>query len=316
MKTRRIPLILPALALLLLSAACRSAAPPEQATLPAWDLSSAEFLSWQADVPEFNQDHAVEASGMAAEENTLWIASEKYARLLRLDTRTLRVRAEALDLPPYAEIEGVTIDGRHELLMSDEAHAGVLVLGRDGNVHPLDLESLGLSGSKDGLEGIAAANDGTGRIFLLLERVHEVDGHCVSRIFTLRRNGHTLRRAAADLEIPLEDCNWRLTSLEFFRGHLLALKTRFPGPRYELVSIDTGSGKLRRLLDLDKVIRKAEAAGFHGNIEGFALTADGDLWIVSDNAMTGRRVSPLPPPAHRRTLLLKIPVLPAPGGEE
>ena len=49
------------------ASACRSArAPAEAGPGPWWDVDRHEILSWRADRPEFGQDHALEASGLAA----------------------------------------------------------------------------------------------------------------------------------------------------------------------------------------------------------------------------------------------------------
>jgi len=301
------PLLL-LLSLMLASAACRSTG-PGSTTLPQWDLSRAEFLQWTADDPAFDQDHAIEASGMAAEGNNFWIASEKYARLLRLDSRNLRVRVEKIDLPEFSEVEGITLDSEHGLLMTDEAHAEIFVIGGDNRPHPVDLSSLGLQGDKDGIEGIASTNDGSERVFLLLERSRIAPEDCISTIFLLRWDQDRLLSTGKHIILPLEDCNWRLTALEYFRGHLLALKTRFPGPRYELISVNPRTGEMKTLLDLDRLIERAEAEGWHGNIEGMALETDGSLWIVSDNAMTHRVETEIPPVVRRKTLLLMIPAI-------
>ncbi len=298
------------LSLMLISvAACRSMG-PQQRSLPQWDLSQANFLQWKADDPGFEQDRAIEASGMAADGSGFVIASEKYDHLLRLNPRTLELSTEKINLPRFSELEGITVNREHGLLISDEAHGEIFVIDGKNPPRPIDLGPLGIRGGKDGIEGIAATNDGSGRVFLLLERSRLAPGECVSTIFRLRWDRDQLLPSEQPLILPLEDCNWRLSALEYFRGHLLALKTRFPGPRYELISVDVESGRSTLLLDLDEVINRAEAEGWHSNIEGMALGADGALWIVSDNAMTRRAESEIPPEARRRTLLLKIPAIP------
>ncbi|MBD3853834.1 MAG: hypothetical protein IFJ96_03555 [Acidobacteria bacterium] len=47
--------------------------------------------------------------------------------------------------------------------------------------------------------------------------------------------------------------------------------------------------------------------GWSNNVEAIAVTGDGALWLVSDNAVTGIIDDDLPPPAESRTLLLRIP---------
>lgn len=302
------------LSLLIASAACHSTL-PGNTKLPQWDLSKAQFLQWKADRPDYEQDHAIEASGMAADGPFLWIASEKYDHLLRVDTRTLDASTTPIDLPEYSEVEGITVDAKHGILMSDEAHATIWRIHGDHHPAAIDLSTQGIQGGKDGIEGIAATNDGSHRVFLLLERSRIAPERCVSKIFPFRWDADQLISSGEPIVLPLEDCNWRLSALEYFRGHLLGLKTRFPGTQhYRLISIDPESGNETVLLDLDELMTQAEMKGRHTNIEGFALEADGSLWIVSDNAMTRRRPSERPPEARLKTLLLEIPTIPKKGG--
>ena len=37
------------------------------------------------------------------------------------------------------------------------------------------------------------------------------------------------------VEVQLEDCTWRLTGLAWWKGRMIALRTKFPGMRYEVV---------------------------------------------------------------------------------
>lgn len=305
------------LVLTLLFSGCRSTqAPSGEQSLPQWNLAGARFLQWKADDEDFDQDHAIEASGMAADGEILWIASEKFAHLLKLNSRTLEARVEAVDLPPFSELEGITVDQKHGMLITDEAHADIFVLRGGSQPRSIDLTALGIHGGKEGIEGIASTNDGRDRVFLLQERSRVSKAQCASTVFPLRWEGDQLIADGPKLISPMEDCNWRLTALEYYRGKLLGLKTRFPGPRYQLVMINSRNGELTQLLDLDALIDKAEAEGWHGNIEGFAITADETLWIVSDNAMTKNRGLEAPPMSRRKTLLLRIPAYPtaAEGG--
>jgi len=112
---------------------------------------------------------------------------------------------------------------------------------------------------------------------------------------------------AEPLEIPLEDCAWRLTGLAWWRGRLLALKTQYPGERYEVVMIDLVSGNCRVVLEMTELLRSLEREGWSNNVEGIAVASDGALWLVADNAVTGVIDDPLPKPTDSRTLLLRIP---------
>ena len=142
---------------------------------------------------------------------------------------------------------------------------------------------------------------------MLLERSgNELKG-CTSRIYLLRREGEDLELAGDVLDIALEDCNWRLTALAWREGRLTALKTQYPGERYEIVDVDLESGKTEVLLDLTAMMREFPAKGWSNNIEGMAISADGALWLVSDSAVTGVIDDPLPPRGDQRTLLVRIP---------
>jgi hypothetical protein len=205
-------------------AGCRSVAPPEPASPQAWwDPADAELLTWHADQPSFDQDFALEASGLAASDRFLYVASEKYARVLQLpvDAPTT-ARAIAIAVPAHSELEGVAYGGG-ALYLCDEAHAAVyevpLPVGEEltgvENALPLVAIELPVVGpdiapGKVGVEGIvvdAAAH----RLWLLLERQGSPETGCVSTIYRLRRTGGTLEEDGAPLTIALPDCDWRLT---------------------------------------------------------------------------------------------------------
>jgi hypothetical protein len=302
------------------TAGCRSVAPPEPASAQAWwDPADAELLTWQADFPSFDQDFALEASGLDASDRFLYIASEKYARVLQLpiDAPSM-ARAVAVAVPKRSELEGVAYGGG-ALFFCDEAHASVYevplpvgeVLTDAGVAAPLPATELLVIGpdiapGKVGVEGVvvdAAAN----RLWLLLERQGTPETGCVSTIYPLRRTGGTLEEDGAPLTIALPNCDWRLTGLELWQGELLALKTQFPGERYELIAIDPATGATRKVLELTELLRSVRRNGWHNNVEGVAVTPDGTLWLVSDNAWTLVIDDPEPPKSHERTLLMRIP---------
>jgi hypothetical protein len=56
------------------------------------------------------------------------------------------------------------------------------------------------------------------------------------------------------------------------------------------------------------LLRSLEARGWSNNVEGLAISPDGALWLVADNAVTGVIDDPLPPWIDVRTLLLRIPL--------
>jgi hypothetical protein len=301
-------------------AGCRSTtAPRPDEHHPLWDLERAEILEWRADHPAFQQDFALEASGLAASEHDLYIASEKYARILRLPTDALNdARAVPIAVPVHSELEGVAWTAE-ALYLCDEAHAAVYEvplraedgLREDDAASPLPAVQLpivgpALLGGKIGLEGIAV-DPVSRRIWLLLERSGAPETGCVSTIFPLRRRGATLVEDGAPLEIPLADCNWRLTGLELWQEELLALKTQFPGERYEVVAIDPDTGSTRTVLEMTDLLRSVRREGWHNNVEGIAVTADGALWLVSDNDWTGVIDDPIPGRASEKTLLMRVP---------
>ena len=299
---------------------CRSAAPPEAVGPQAWwDPADAELLTWHSDQPSFDQGFALEASGLAASDRFLYLASEKYARVLQLpiDAPTT-ARAVAIAVPKHSELEGVAYGGG-ALYFCDEAHAAVyevaLPVGEElshaGVAVPLVATELPVVGpdiapGKVGVEGLvvdAAAQ----RLWLLLERQGTRETGCVSTIYRLRRTGGTLEEDGAPLTIALPDCDWRLTGLELWQGELLALKTQFPGERYELIAIDPASGASRTVVELTELLRAVRREGWHNNVEGLAVSSAGTLWLVSDNAWTLVVDESDPPRSHEKTLLMRIP---------
>ncbi len=282
---------------------------------PWWDVEQAEILVWQADDPAFAQEMALEGSGLVAHDGMLLAASEKYAQLLEIDPATLMVQTFAIDLPQFAEIEGITVDGR-ELLLCDEANAAVWAAelptettsGKLG-VRRLELVGFELSAGKLGVEGITVDQGPPREVYLALERHGAKAEGCRATIFKLSRQGDQLMPSSAPLVIPMEDCNWRLTGLQFWNGRLLALKTRYPGERYEVVVIDRKTGSLTTVLDMTDLLIGVRDDGWGNNIEGVTVTEDGSLWLVSDNAMTDKARTVKPPPARSKTLLMRFPPL-------
>ncbi len=308
--------------LLAVSLGCRSLEQPPLELIPEWDVDRARIVTWHAAQPEFDQDHAIEASGLAATGRRLYIASEKYARLLVVGGATSEPPAQIvrLSVPQHAELEGTALT-RRTLLLCDEAHAAVyevslaVVDGRAarGGTRPLSVRTLAIRGmlvrgGKIGFEGIEY-DPMTGDVLLLLERSHVGAETCVSRLFRLRRKGELLLLKGDPLEIELQDCAWRITGLAWAGGHLLGLRTQFPGERYEVVRIDMISGHATVLMDLTELLRGVVPEGWGNNVEGIAVAADGALWLVADNAVTGVIDESLPPPAEQRTLLLRIPAV-------
>ena len=285
-----------------------------------WDLSRAEAVSWESDDPSFNQGFAVEASGMAATGSYLMIPSEKYSRLLVFEHGgENRVGVVRLDVPRHAELEGVAVNG-DGLLFCDEAHAAVYEMADAGEgfiaaargglpveVRQLDLEGVSVRGGKIGFEGIETDSE-TGEVVLLLERDGDEESGCVSRIFRLRRAGSSLVAQGEPVEVELEDCAWRLTGLAWWNQRLIALKTQFPGERYDVVTVDLDSGAIEVVLELTDFLRSLGTQGWSNNVEGLAVADDGALWLVADNAVTGVLDDPLPPSIDVRTLLLRIPL--------
>lgn len=310
-----------ALAFVAVGAGCRGepVAAPVDSHPPisalTWDPERAEVLHWQVDDPAFAQDRALEASGLAATSRYLYVASEKYASVLQVDPAggwTSRVLT--LAVPPGSELEGVAVVGS-TLWVCDEAHAAVYVaelgegeaaVGATLSVRGLELDGVGVRGGKVGLEGLAVAPDGV-TVFLLRERRGVEWTGCSSTIYRLRAESGRLVASDPPIEIGLEDCTWRLSALELWRGRIFALKTRYPGEEYLVVEVDPESGRWWPTCDLTALARRLAAEGWSNNLEGLALTADGDLFLVSDNAVTWDAAPGGPPPARERTLLLRVP---------
>ncbi len=316
---RRVRLAWSAMLLVATALGCRSVADPSLAPLPAWDPGRAEIVVWEADDSLFAQDRALEASGLDALGTDLYLVSEKYARLLIVEQAPApAVRTVRLAVPRHAELEGIAVSSR-ALLVCDEAHAAVYETrlatveraldGRDRRAVPLralKLRGVAVRGGKLGFEGIEL-DPASGDVLLLLERSQAGPGTCVSTLFRLRRRDDELLLRGSPLTIELADCAWRLTGLEWYRGRLLALRTQFPGERYEVITIDLLTGAATVVLDLTELLRSVVAAGLGNNVEGIAVAEDGALWLVSDNAVTGTIDDDLPPPAAERSLLLRIP---------
>ena len=146
------------------------------------------------------------------------------------------------------------------------------------------------------------------RIFVLLERSGNEENGCVSRVFRFGRRDTDLVAEGVPLEVELEDCNWRLTGLAWWGNQLLALKTRFPGERYQVVTIDLIDGHSSVVLEMTDFLRSLGERGWSNNVEGIAVTPDGALWLVADNAVTGIIDDPRPPRTDEKTLLVRIPV--------
>ena len=297
----------------------------DQPSGPVWDLERAEILTWSANDSRFNQDHAVEASGLTDSGRYLYATSEKYWRILQIHhDEEISVRVIGLDVPGRTELEGIGFaDGT--LFLCDEAHAAVyrVELPDEGGlaavepddrlpVEVLQLEGPDIQAGKIGVEGVAVTADGD-RLWLLLERHGNPDTGCVSRIFPLRVGPAELVQVGEPIEIALEDCNWRLTGLDLWRGELLALKTQYPGERYEIISIDPATGRWRLVLEMTDLLRGVREEGWNNNVEGLAVTEDGVLWMVSDNAWTQIIDDPTPVVADEGTLLIRIPPV-VPGG--
>lgn len=293
---------------------CRTASAPGVEVQPSWDIGRSELLTWRADDPAFNQDHALEASGLAVVHDTLFVLSEKYARLLVIDTGPgMEARVIRLQVPKYSELEGITVRGETAYLC-DEAHATVhevdltdIDRGRALPSRRLRLQGLSVRGGKIGFEGVAVSPDGR-FLYLLLERSSLTGGGCVSKVFRMRLADDVLKAEGKPMQIALEDCSWRITDLELWHGRLLALKTKFPGYRYELIVIDPARRTWQRVLDLTEPLRSVTKDGWGNNVEGIAVAGDGTLYLVADNAVTGVIDDPQPPATDERTLLLRVPL--------
>ena len=303
----------------LVSASCRSASVDHWTSLPGWDIDGAQVVSWHSENAAFGQDFALEASGLAVSDRFLYLASEKYARVLQVGlSPEHQARSMVLDAPPHSELEGLALhDGT--VYLCDEANAAVYSasLGdeedfgaspdrRSIETRALTVEGVRVQGSKIGFEGIEVSPDGK-VLFLLLERSGTIEHGCSSKIYRSRiRSGH-LELEEWPLVVKLEDCAWRLTGLAWWGDGLLALKTQFPGRRYEVIQINPKNREWRVVLDLTDLLRSLGEQGWSNNVEGIAVAPDGSLWLVADNAVTGIVDDPLPPKADQKTLLLRIP---------
>jgi hypothetical protein len=305
--------------LLMSAVGCRSAIAPEPTSTPPWNIARAEVVRWQADEPFYAQDFAIEASGLAASDRFLWVSSEKYGGLLLVDLlERSYVKTVRVGVPKYAELEGVAlVDGG--VLLCDEAHAAVYEVAIEDEqqafasppatplpAEALPLEGVAVRGGKIGFEGIEV-DDEDGAVYLLLERSGTEETGCVSRIWKLYRTENGLRADGDPIEVALEDCTWRLTGLAWWNEQMIALKTQFPGMRYEVVTLDLQTGDTVVLLDPTRLLRLLAREGWSNNVEGIAVSGDGSLWLVADNAVTGVIDDPLPPPGDSHTLLLRIP---------
>ena len=283
-----------------------------QAPAGLWNPARAEVLTWRPDDPNFTQDRALEASGLALTDDALVATAEKYARLLFFDAE-LEARVVEVGVPRYAELEGVAW---HEgaLYLCDEAHAAVyrVDLGAATVGVPklaaveLPLEGLEVAGGKIGVEGIEVSRGG-GFVHLLLERSGEPATGCVSRLWSLRIEPDRLVAQGSPVDLPLEDCNWRLTGLAWMGERLVGLKTQYPGERYQVVEVDPATGATTLLQDFTGLLRSVRADGWGNNVEGIAVAADGALWLIGDNAVTGVIDDPYPPLTDEKALLLRIP---------
>jgi uncharacterized protein YjiK len=301
--------------------ACRTTESEREPALPVgslWNLAAAEDIDWQADDSHFSQRHSIEASGLTSSGRYLYATSEKYGAVLQIDTEAgYSARVVPLAVPPRTELEGVAYaDGT--LYLCDEAAASVFAvriedeqqLASEPVQQPLAATSLELGidveKGKVGIEGVAVESEGS-RLYLALERRKSRDGTCSSLIFRLRIDDNRLLQDREPIELPLPGCDWRLTALELHQGRLLTLKTRYPDKDYWIVEIDPESGEWRDLVRLRELAAQMHDAGYGDNLEGMAVTAGGELYMVSDNAMTGIIEDQLPELAKEKTLLLRIP---------
>ena len=292
---------------------CSSTQPgPGETRTEPWDVGRAVILVWHTDDENFTQTRALETSGLAFADEAMVAPSEKYGRLLFLSPN-LDARVVELGVPPHAELEGVAWhDG--SLYLCDEAHAAIyrVRLGEETKLLPklaaveMPVSGIDLDGGKIGVEGIEVSSDGR-YIHLLLERSGDPASGCVSRLWLLRIDGDRLIAEGTPINIPLEDCNWRLTGLVWMDGRLLGLKTQYPGERYEVVEIDRIGGTFEVVQDLTEYLRGVRAAGWGNNVEGIAIGDDGALWLIGDNAVTGVIDDPYPPETDEKALLVKIP---------
>ena len=93
-----------------ITAGCRSTS-GDLPSIGSWDPDRAEILEWSSSDPAYEQDHAMEASGLVSVGDELFATSEKYQRLIRIDTETLKVEVDVLTIPEKTELEGVTVLG-------------------------------------------------------------------------------------------------------------------------------------------------------------------------------------------------------------
>lgn len=75
-----------------------------------------------------------------------------------------------------------------------------------------------------------------------------------------------------------------------------------------MIAIDPDSRTWESVLDLTDALRSVTEDGWGNNVEGIAVSNDGTLYLVSDNAVTGVIDDPEPPLTDERTLLMRIPV--------
>jgi DNA-binding beta-propeller fold protein YncE len=281
--------------------------------IPYWNPDHYEILEWHADDPAFDQDYALEASGLTADDGTLYATSEKYARMLIIrPEESMTAQVVRLGVPTHSELEGIAISGDIAYIC-DEAHAAVhaVDLGFLDGDRPLpsrvlDLQGVPVGRGKIGFEGVAVTQDGR-LLYLLLERGRDPHNGCVSTIFQMRVTRDRLTTTGEPIQVALQDCNWRLTGLELWHGQLLALRTKFPGERYEIIAIDPRRGTWRVHEDLTEILRSARSRGWGNNVEGIAVTDDGTLYLVSDNAVTLVADADEPTLTGERTLFLRIP---------
>ncbi len=288
-----------------------------------WDFDAVELVTWKTEDDGFAQDRAIEASGLTASENFLYVVSEKYASLLQIDPSSgYKMVAVPLLVPEGAELEGVTwTDG--QLYVCDEANAAVYSIpiadesalcDRDPSsplpVTKLEFVDFEIPAGKTGLEGIAV-DSRNNRLYLLFERA-EIDGGCEARIYPLQINslgtGGQNPSLAGDLIIvPLEDCNWRLAGLTLDHNRLVGIKSQYPGEQYQLVGIDPVSGTTTLIEDITDFGRSLRPKGYGNNLEGITIGFGDQLFLVVDNADTWARRGEMPPAAEDETAFISIP---------
>jgi len=291
------------------SAGCATA--PTASGAP-WDADRAEILVWHPDDENFSQDRALETSGLAVVGDELVAPSEKYGRLLFFD-HELDARVVEIGVPRHAELEGVAWHAP-SLYLCDEAHAAVYRVDLDHGARQLPrlaaielpIDGVELVGGKIGVEGIEVSRDGA-YVSLLLERSGDPSVGCVSRLWLLRVGRDRLVAEGTPFDLPLEDCNWRLTGLAWRGDRLLGLKTQYPGERYQVVEIDRSTGATTLVQDLTDLVRSVRDDGWGTNVEGIAITDDGALWLIGDNAVSGVIDDAYPPATDEKALLMRVP---------